>query len=177
MALHRRGHRLHRAMGHPPSAPGRSEKCSTAPADCKASRRRTHKFFTTYGKMLVFPKTLWYTAYCLLLQAVSGNVSTQKKEGFFVKSGYRFPLLIMRRVPEGRGGAGGRIPSGHALRLAKRHGGKGMGDSIPLFLIAFLQRAFQHETDGVGRYGEKQGSARRGPVCRGRSGAARTRCS
>ena len=93
MALHRRGHRLHRAMGHPPSAPGRSEKCSTAPPDCKASGRRTHKFFTTYGKMLVFPKTLWYTAYCLLLQAVSGNVSTQKKEGFFVKSGYRFPLL------------------------------------------------------------------------------------
>lgn len=37
-----------------------------------------------------------------------------------------------------------------------------MGDSIPLFLIAFLQRAFQHETDGVGRYGEKQGRARRG---------------
>ena len=44
--------------------------------------------------MLVFPKTLWYTAYCLLLQAVSGNVSTQKKEGFFRKEwDIAFPLL------------------------------------------------------------------------------------
>ena len=99
------------------------------PGGCKGR----DKFFTTYGKMLVFPKTLWYTAYCLLLRAVAGGIWTREERRVFRKEWVSLSFSFMRRIPAGCGGAGGRVPSGLALQLQKRRGRRAWAIASALF--------------------------------------------